>query len=96
MPRAPMACGPLTMRRQVRTGIRQSIPPAARRVAPPTAPPHHRLPTAVLLQALGKQAQSLAVPPQDLDQPATETAEDKDLPAKRIVLNLDSGMPFLL
>ena len=39
---------------------------------------------AAAFQALGKQAQSITVPPQQFDQIATSATEDKDVPTKGI------------
>jgi len=41
-----------------------------------------------LLESLIKQAESLAIPPEDFDTIAPTTAEDKDLPVERILLDL--------
>src|SRR5579862_5969407 len=40
------------------------------------------------LQALGKQAQPVAVPPQDLDQVATPAPKYEHVPAKRVLFQL--------
>ena len=39
---------------------------------------------AAALQTLGQQAQTITIPPQQLDQVATSATEDKDVPTKGI------------